>query len=45
MGEDPYTLEYVADWFVRQVKIWNDDDDKLTEWYDGYQKRKARKQK
>ena len=35
----------VADWFVRQVKIWNDDDDKLTEWYDGYQKRKAQKTK
>ena len=43
-------LEYVPDWFVaqRQIDLWHDhdhwhDDDKLTKWYEGYQKRKAQK--
>ena len=47
---DPSFLEYVPDWLVtqRQVKIWHDDDyycddDRLIEWYKGYQKRKAKK--
>ena len=41
-------LGYVPDWFVTQgkLKIWHDDNDycnnnKLLEWYDGYQKRKT----
>ena len=48
--EDPYSLRLISDWFVtqQQLKIWNDYDnycnnDKLIEWYDGYQKRKAQK--
>lgn len=48
--DDPSSLEYVPDWLVtqREVKIWHDDDyycddDRLVEWYEGYQKRKAKK--
>ena len=45
-------LENVPDWFVtqQQIKMWHDDgdyyycnNDKLIEWYHGYQKRKAQK--
>ena len=43
-------LKYVPDWFVihQQIKIWHDsdeycDDNKIIEWYEGYQKRKAQK--
>ena len=40
-------LKYVRDWFVtqKQLKIWYDDcsNDKLTEWHNDYQKRKAQK--
>ena len=52
--EDPCVLEFVSDWFAthQQVKIWHDDndyddddDDEIIEWYNGYQKRKARKAK
>ena len=49
---DPFYLQYVPDWFVTQgqVKLWHDyddyyGDDKLTEWYEGYKKRKAQKAK
>ena len=45
-----YLLKYVPDWFVthQQIKKWHDNDDycnydKLTEWYEGYKKRKAQK--
>ena len=44
----PFPLQYVPDWFVtrQQVKIWHDDSenhdkDRLIEWYDGYEKRRA----
>ena len=51
--EDPCALEFVPDWFVthQQVKIWHynddydDDDDEIIEWYNGYKKRKAQKAK
>ena len=43
-------LIFVPDWFVTQgqVKIWHDynyycNNDKLIEWYDGYQRHKAQK--
>ena len=46
----PYFLEYVPDWFVTQgqLKLWHDNnyaynDEGLSEWYEGYQKRKAQK--
>ena len=47
--EDPSSLMYVHDWFVRQqqVNMWyddyyNDDDDyKTIKWNDGYKKCKA----
>ena len=45
-------LQYVSDWFVscHQTDLWGDnndcyDDDKLIEWYEGYQKRNAQKVK
>ena len=46
-------LENVLDWFKgviqQKIKIWYDTgslyDDSLTEWYNGYQKRKAQKAK
>ena len=48
--EDPSSLNYVDNWFVAQqrVKLWDDYcnryyGDKLTEWYDSYQKRRAQK--
>ena len=48
----PWQLKDVPDWFVthQQIKIWHDDDDcygddEIAEWYEGYQKRRARKQK
>ena len=52
--EDLYLLEYVPDWFVRQeqIDLWHDDyydddyyDYGMTEWYNGYKKRKAQKAK
>ena len=50
--EDTCSLQYVPNWFVtqQQLKLWQDDayyynNDKLIEWYDGYQKRKAQKAK
>ena len=52
MQEDPSSLQYVPNWFVtqKQVDLWGDnddyyDDDKLIEWYEGYQKLKAQKAK
>ena len=48
--EDLCLPEYVPDWFVRQeqIELWGDeddyyDDDKLIEWQEDYQKRKAQK--
>ena len=48
--KDLCLLEYVPVWFVtqKQIKLWRDDDyhskdDRLINWYDGYQKRKAQK--
>ena len=48
--EDTFSLQYVPDWFVtqQQIKLQNDNayycnNDKLTEWYDGYKKQKAQK--
>ena len=45
-----FSLQRVPDWFVTQGKIdlWYDDkyvynDDRMTEWYKGYKKRKAQK--
>ena len=52
--DDPYSLQYVPDWFVtqQQIDVWyddneyhDDDDDEVIEWYDGYQKRKTQKAK
>ena len=50
MSEDPYSLQYVPNWFAiqEQVKMWYDDDahcngDETTEWYNAYKKRKAQK--
>ena len=47
---DPWSLNYVPDQFVtqQQVKLWDDDycnDDVYIKWYNGYQKRKAPKEK
>ena len=49
---DLWLLNYVPDWFVKQQqkKLWHDDDDfydddEITEWYDGFQKQKAQKEK
>ena len=46
----PFSLEYVPDWFVTQgqLKLWHDNnyaynDEGLSKWYEGYQKRKAQK--
>ena len=43
---------YVPDWFVTQgqLKLWHDNnyiynDEGLSKWYEGYQKRKAQKAK
>ena len=48
--EDLCLPEYVPDWFVRQeqIELWGDeddyyDDDKLIEWQEDYQNRKAQK--
>ena len=50
MSKNPYSLQYVPDWFVaqEQLKIWHDDDyhyndDETVEWYDDYKKPKAQK--
>ena len=50
VAKDPWSLKYVPDCFVtqEQLKIWHDDDkycddDRLIEWYKGYQKYKAQK--
>ena len=44
-----FLLKFVPDWFVtqQQVKLWHDycDIDRLIEWYDGYKKREAQKEK
>ena len=40
VNDDPYSLQFVSDWFVtqQQLKIWHDDDycnnGKLIEWYE-----------
>ena len=40
----PWLLEYAPDWLVtqQQIKIWHD---RLDNWSEGYQKRKAQKAK
>ena len=50
VGGDPYSQQFVPDWFVteQQIKIWDDDDeycddDELIKWCNGYKKRKAQK--
>ena len=50
--DDPFSLQFVPDWFLtqQQVKLWHDDDDHcnnegLINWYKSYQKRKAQKSK
>ena len=50
--QDPFLLQYVPDWFLKQQKerLWHDDDDfcndaELFEWYDAYKKRKSQKSK
>ena len=50
---DHFFLQNVTDWFVtqQQIKLWyegseyHDDDNEIIEWYEGHQKRKARKAK
>ena len=49
---DPYSLQFVPDWFVteEQVDVWYYDDeycndDELIEWYNDYHGRKAQKSK
>ena len=46
----PYSLEHVPDWFVTQQQIdkWYNNnyvhnDEGLSKWYEGYEKRKAQK--
>ena len=46
----PWSLKYVPDWFVTQgqMKLMRDvneycNDNRMIEWYEGYQKRKAQK--
>ena len=48
--EGTSSLQYFPDWFVirQQVKLWHDDydycdDDEITEWFEGYKRRKAQK--
>ena len=48
--DEPFSLQYVPDWFLtqQQIKIWHDDDyycnyDKLIQWYDSCKKRKPQK--
>ena len=44
-----FSLQYVPYWFLtqQQIKSWHDghrmiiDDNRVVEWYEGYQKRKA----
>ena len=50
--EGPFSLQCVPSWFMtqQQIKSWHDDDDycndnRIVEWYGGYQKRKAQKAK
>ena len=46
--DDPSFLQYVPDWFVtrEEIQMWYDKSeycDKLFQWYEGYEKRKAQK--
>ena len=47
VARNPYTLRFVPDWFLtqQQAKIWDDycDNDRLIEWYGGYQKKTVQK--
>ena len=50
--DDTYSLKYVPDWFItqQQIKIWHGDayycnDNRLTKWYNGFQKRRKHKLK
>ena len=47
---DPYSLQFVPDWFVTEEQIdvsyYDDeycDDDELIEWYNNYHRRKPQK--
>ena len=49
---DPWFLQSVPDWFVtqEQIDVWYADDDycndyELIKWYEGHQKRRARRHK
>ena len=49
---DPWLLQSVPDWFVtqEQIDVWYADDDycndhELIKWYEGHQKRRARRHK
>ena len=49
VSEDPYSLQYVPDWFEMLHEIWYEDDDycnddELIEWHNDYKKRKAQKE-
>ena len=46
--DDPFSLQFVPDWFVsqQQLDVWYGDDywyndDDITECYEGYKKQKA----
>ena len=48
--KEPYSLQYVPDYFVtqEQIDLWHDyddycGDDEVIEWYDGYKKRRTQK--
>ena len=49
---DPYSLQFVSDWFVteEQIDVWYYDveyydNDELIEWYNNYHRQKAPKSK
>ena len=47
--EDTFSLQYIPDWIAVLQEMWyedfDDDDDELIEWYEGYKKRKVQKAK
>ena len=36
-----FSLQFVPDWFITQQEIGPWDDNEITEWYEGYKRRKA----
>ena len=36
-----FSLQFVPDWFITQQEIGSWDDNEITEWYEGYKRRKA----